>query len=544
MTGEITDRQVDTSGPEGSAALGVAEGYRRELDDLRRQVTALQAEVAERQRLQEDLRRSEQELRDFVENATEGLHWVAADGRIVWANRAELELVGYAADEFIGHHISEFHADQDAIRDILCRLANGEALREYEARLRAKDGSIKHVLLNSSVYRVHGDFIHTRCFTRDITERKRAEETTSRLAAIVQSSDDAIIGKTLDGIIVDWNQGAERLYGYTPDEVIGRPISLLIPEDRPDELPAIMARLRRGERIDHYETERITKDGRRLDISVTISPIRDGSDRLIGASAVARNISERKQAEKERELLLSREQQARTEAEAAIRLRDEFLLIASHELRTPLATLSTHAQLAIRRLRRDGPLEPEHMTQALQAIVVHSEKLTQLLSQLLDVSRLEAGRLKLVPEPTDLTALVAQVVADTRVRSDRHLIRVDVPSFLQASVDRLRLEQVLRNLLDNAVKYSPDGGPIELAARQDESAVELSVRDHGLGIQPERRARLFERYFQAHNDAYRSGLGLGLYISRQIVELHGGQIRAEFPQDGGTRMVVRLPLAR
>src|SRR5260370_24759704 len=188
----------------------------------------------------------------------------------------------------------------------------------------------------------------------EVAERERVEMAALRLAAIVESSDDAIIGKTLEGIIVDWNRGAERLYGYTAAEVVGRPISLLIPRDRPDELPAIMETLKRGERIDHYETERITKEGRRISVSVTISPIRNAAGRLVGASAIARDVSERRQIEREREELLAREQQARAVSEAAVRVGDEFLSIASHGLRSPLATVKRHAQMALRRLGRLG----------------------------------------------------------------------------------------------------------------------------------------------------------------------------------------------
>jgi PAS domain S-box-containing protein/excisionase family DNA binding protein len=379
----------------------------------------------------------------------------------------------------------------------------------------------------------------------EIDARPRREAAALRLAAIVESSDDAIIGKTLDGIIVDWNPGAERIYGYSADEVVGRSISRLIPDNRPDELPAIMERLRRGEHIDHFETERVGKDGRRLNVSVTISPIRDASDRIIGASTVARDITARKQAEREREELLAREQAAREEAETALRLRDEFLSVASHELRTPLTTLSAHAQLALRRLDRDGTLEPERTVQALRTIRGQAEKLSVLLRQLLDVSRLEAGKLALERQPTDLAALVEQVVSDARARSDGHAITLAAPASLEAVVDPLRLEQVLTNLLDNAIKYSPDGGSIEVSvARAAKDALEIAVRDHGLGIPPENREQIFERFFQAHGNGHRSGLGLGLYVSRQITELHGGEIRAEFPPDGGTRFVVRLPLVR
>ena len=395
----------------------------RTIAALQQKAASLETEVAARKLAEERLRHSERELRDFVENATEGLHWVGQDGRIIWANRAELELLGYTREEYVGRPIAEFHADPDAIADILRRLSNGEELYGYEARLRAKDGSIKHVLINSNVYREDGRFVHTRCFTRDVTERKLAEQ--------------------------------------------------------------------------------------------------------------------------ERESLLERERAARAEAEASLRLRDVFLLTASHELRTPIATLKGHAQVALRRLERTGQLEPERTAVALRTIATQSDKLNWLIGHLLDISRLQAGQLALERQPTDVPALVGQLVADARARGDRHAIMLTAPPGLEAEVDPLRLEQVLINLLDNASKYSPDGGAIEVdVSCLGDDAFMIAVRDHGLGIPPERRARIFERFYQAHGDGYRSGLGLGLYISSQIVELHGGEIRVEFPTDGGCRFVVRLPLAR
>ena len=254
-------------------------------------------------------------------------------------------------------------------------------------------------------------------------------------------------------------------------------------------------------------------------------------------------IAERKRAEERLQVALAAEQAAREAAEAAVRLRDEFLVTAAHELRTPLTTLSWHAQLVLHLLERDGHLEPARATQALQAITRQTTTLARLISQLLDISRLDAGRLTLEQQPTDLAVLVEQVVSGARARSDRHTISFTAPASLQAEVDPLRLEQVLANLLDNAIKYSPDGSPIEVVLCQHEpAAVELSVRDRGLGIAPEQREQIFERFYQAHANSHRSGLGLGLYISRQIVELHGGAIRADFPPDGGTRFTVRLPL--
>ncbi|HEX8162400.1 MAG TPA: PAS domain S-box protein [Pyrinomonadaceae bacterium] len=250
-----------------------------------------------RRRSEDELRRREAELTDFFENATVGLHWVGSDGKIIWANRAELELLGYTREEYIGRHISEFHDDQETIGDILRRLAGGEELHGYEARLRAKDGSVRHVAINSNVYWKDGEFVHTRCFTRDITERKREERTRSLLSAIVESSDDAILSSTLDGRIASWNVGAEKIFGYTSAEAIGQDVSFLAPPDRAEEAKRLFARFREDQSPVQYETVRVRKDGSLVDVAFSLSPIAGAAGEMLGVSAVARDITGRKRAE-------------------------------------------------------------------------------------------------------------------------------------------------------------------------------------------------------------------------------------------------------
>jgi two-component system NtrC family sensor kinase len=281
---------------EGYPALASPDEHLRSIAELQQKAQALETEMVERQSLEQALRHSEQELVDFFDQAPIGLHWVGPDGCILRVNQAELTLLGYRHDEYLGHNIAEFHADPHVCADMLRRLHAGEVLHNYRAQLVCKDGTVKQVLIDANVLWKEGRFIHTRCCTRDITARQEAEEARERLAAIVDSSDDAIIGQTLDGMITSWNRGAEQLYGYTATEVLGQPLSLLIPSDLPDDLPQLLERLQRGERIDHYETQRLHKDGTRRDVSLTISPIRDHTGRIIGASKIARDITARKQA--------------------------------------------------------------------------------------------------------------------------------------------------------------------------------------------------------------------------------------------------------
>jgi PAS domain S-box-containing protein len=239
----------------------------------------------------------ERELKHCLDHAAEGLHWVGPDGTILWANQTELDLLGYARDEYIGHNIAEFHVDEPVIDDILARLARGETLLDYEARLRRKDGSVRFVQINSNVLWREDEFLHTRCFTRDVTDRKAADELALRLADIVENSDDAIISHDLHGIVTSWNPAAARLYGYPASEAIGQSISLIIPPGGETEEADVVRRIRKGERVAPFDTLRRHKDGSVLEVSLTISPIRDRDQRIVGASKMARDIRLRKRLE-------------------------------------------------------------------------------------------------------------------------------------------------------------------------------------------------------------------------------------------------------
>jgi PAS domain S-box-containing protein len=251
-----------------------------DIDDLKQTETAL--------------RRSREDLNDFFENAAIPLHWVGPDGTILRVNQAELDLLGYDRDEYVGRKIADFHVDPSVIGDILRRLSTGEVLHDYPARLRHKNGSIKHVLIDSSVYFENGKFVRTRSFTRDVTAQRAAEVATARLAAIVTSSSDAIIGKTLEGIVTSWNAAAERIFGYSETEMVGQPVFKLIPPRLHDDERSVLERIGQGEVVQLAEAERIRKDGQRIYIDVSVSPVYDSYGRLVGASSIKRDVTERK----------------------------------------------------------------------------------------------------------------------------------------------------------------------------------------------------------------------------------------------------------
>src|SRR5690242_17109881 len=396
----------------------------RQVSMLQQRARALETEIAHRKQLEEALRaalhdlraseealrRSEEELKDFVENAAEGLHWVGPDGIVQWANKAELELLGYAAHEYVGHSIAEFHADAGVARDMLARLARNETLHDFEATLRCKDGSVRQVVVNSNSRFEGGVFRHTRCFTRDVTARKQAE-----------------------------------------------------------------ARLR-----------------------------------LVEA---------------ERARLLELEKAARAEAEAASRAKDEFLAMLGHELRNPLSPIVTALQLMRLRGASSSPKE--------RAIIERQVKhLVGLVDDLLDVSRITRGKIELRREPVEIAEVIARAVemSSPLLEQRAHQLTVDAPRGrgLRVDADPARLSQVFANLIANSAKYTEAGGRIEVSAAREGESVRVTVSDNGAGIDPRLLPHVFDLFIQAKQTLDRSqgGLGIGLTIVRNLVELHGGTVSA------------------
>ncbi|MEO6738740.1 MAG: PAS domain S-box protein [Chthoniobacteraceae bacterium] len=498
---------------------------------------ALERTDAKRRAAVDALVRSEHELSDFFENTAIALHWVGPDGCVQRVNDAELALLGYTREEYVGRSIAEFHASEPVIADILARLTAGETLSDYPAQLRCKDGSLRDVLIGSSVYREDGKFIHTRCFTRDVTELKRAETARAQLAAIVTSSHDAIVSKNLDGIVLTWNAGAERIFGYAAEEMIGQSITRIIPADRLAEETDIQRRLRAGDPVDHFETVRATKDGRLIDVSVTISPMRDASGTVIGASKSARDITQRKQFEAEL-------REARDTAEAANRAKDEFLAALSHELRTPLTPV-----LMLAADMEQSPELPEAVRHDFAMIRKNVELEARIIDDLLDLTRITRGKLALSFGPVDVHALIEHALAILRSDRETKDIAIDFSpgaACHHANGDGVRLQQVFWNVLKNAIKFTPHGGRITIRSWNEDGRLRVSTADTGLGITPEEMPRIFTAFAQGSEAAAPrfGGLGLGLSITALLVREHHGRIWAESAgRDQGATFHIDLPLA-
>jgi PAS domain S-box-containing protein len=347
---------------------------------------------------------------------------------------------------------------------------------------------------------------------------------------------DGVIVLDAQGYVVDLNPAAERLTGRSAARAVGQPIERVL-TGRPDLLERCLAT---GQLRDELLLE-VAGQARCFDL--TVSPVGEPGGRLRGWVVLLHDLTDRYQAARERDRF-EREQQERTRAQEAVHLRTEYLSVAAHELRTPITALRGFAQLLLGQLAGDGRVEPDLLPRALQSIDQQSERVARLITQLLDASRLEADRLTLEPSLTNVTRLVERVVAVVQPTADQHTFRLSLEPDLQAVVDPLRLEQVLTNLLDNAVKYSPAGTPIAVGlARLADGRFQLAVADRGPGIPAEARDQIFDRFYQAsRSTGSPPGLGLGLYISRQIVERHEGRLWVEQPPEGGTRFVLSLPL--
>ena len=450
-------------------------------------------------------------------------------GRITSWNAAAERLFGWRADEVIGQSISIIiPSDRQAEETyVLSRISQGLGVDHFETVRQRKDGSrIEISLTVSPIHASDGTVIGASKIARDISDRRRMEWEAQRLAAIVESSEDAIVSTSVDGIIQTWNRGAERMFGFSAAEAVGRHVSIIIPEDRLHEETEVLRRVRAGESVDHFETVRRRKDGSFLDISLAVSPIRQGRE-IIGASKIARDITEQRR--------------LRKEAEQASRMKDEFLAMLSHELRTPLNTIVGYAAML-----RKGIMEEPQRSKAVDVIHRNAQTLTRLVGELLDTSRIVTGEIRLDVRDCNLSALAHEAVENIRPSADAKgiLLEAAIEPGVAIRGDRDRLRQVMWNLLTNAVKFTPSGGRIEIRLSVEPAEARFAVRDTGIGLTAEALPHVFQRFWQGEAGRSRehSGLGLGLALSRHFVELHGGRIGAKSAGAGkGTEVWVELP---
>ena len=441
-----------------------------------------------------------------------------------WNHGAE-SIYGWKAEEVIGRSLLEIVPSTflTGSREECLQALATQGFWKGEVIQHSKDGTPIYILGTTSIITDQsGAVIGSVAINRDITEQKEAERVRRRLAAIVESSNDAIIGLTLDGFITSWNEAAERMFRYREQETVGKHITLIIPETLWQEEEEILEKLRQGSRIQHYETVRLRKGGRPIDVSLSISPIKARAGTIIGAAKIARDITERKEFE---------------------RRKDEFIAMASHELKTPLTSLSGFLQLLDRHI---GKRQDEQGIAIMNRVKREVNRLIKLVVDLLDISKIQTGQLEYQEAPFDLDALVYEIVEMVQAGIASHRIRVEGQTCAAVFGDKGRMGQVLMNLLANAIKYSPQASSIIVHLSADQENARVSVQDFGDGIAKEYQQKIFDRYYQVSDSGNQpfAGLGIGLYLANEIIKRHRGSIWVESTQGQGSIFSFTLPVRK
>jgi PAS domain S-box-containing protein len=553
-----------------AGALAAEIEHRRELE------TALREALAARRNAEEALRRSERELRDFIDNATIGLHWVGPDGRILWANEAELKLLGYSRSEYIGRHIADFYEDPSEIEDILRRLRANEELRDYEARMVARDGSIRHVAISSNALIENGRIVRTRCFTRDITDSKRIDQENAFLleaSTVLNRSLDydaklrelatLIVPRLADWCAIDIATDAtlyERATTAHADSTRTNDIPTPHPLAANDPVRSVLTTGRRQLFADldqiaaayAFDGEQL-HDLTRLETRCQMIVPMTLNGRHLGAITLAMSESGRTFAQTDLALAteLARRAAVALEnahlyhlAQTANRTKDEFLATLSHELRTPLTAI-----LGWARLLTMGGLDAETSRTAFETIERSARTQTSLIDDLLDLSRIVTGKLTLQSDLVDLPSVIDSALQTVRLAAEAKNIQFEIGGLSERAIvtgDATRLQQIAWNLISNAIKFSPAGGSISVRLLRSADHARIVVQDKGAGIAPEFLPHVFEPFRQGDGGSTRNhgGLGLGLAIVKYLAELHGGSVAASSEGPGcGAAFIVTLPLA-
>ncbi|UOE47913.1 PAS domain-containing sensor histidine kinase [Mucilaginibacter sp. SMC90] len=456
-------------------------------------------------------------------------------GIITSWNPAAKRMFGYTEEEAIGQHISLIIPEDRMGEEtyIIGQILQGQKVDHFETLRRAKNGDLVPISLTVSPIKDRsGRIIGASKIARDISVQRIAVEKQGVLAAIIDTSDDTILSKTLEGIITSWNKAAVKMFGYTEAEAIGKHISLIIPPDRLDEESYIIGEVSKGNKVDHFQTFRRAKNGNLIPISLSVSPITDESGKVIGASKIARDISAEQSAQQETAELYK-------QLQALNAKKDEFIGLASHELKTPLTSVNGYLQILGQRIT------DEKNKVFVQKAQQQLSKLSTLVDDLLDVSKIEAGKLNFRDEVFNICEVISDAIDLISHANGNYQITFETstPEFTIRG-DAHRIEQVLINLLTNAIRYSPGSNRIEVYLFAEAENVKVGVKDFGLGIASEKLNHIFSRYYRVDDSSANvSGLGIGLYLCYEIVTRHRGRIWAESELKAGSTFWFILPIA-
>lgn len=529
------------------------------MSDKKQLKSDLSDEVTRRKLAETELGQVQEIFRLLVDAVTDyAIFALDKEGRILTWNPGAQRLKGYTANEIIGKHFSTFYTKPDIERkhpqwELETAIENGK-YEEEGWRVR-KDGTQfwANVVINKLLDQ-NGRFIGFSKITRDLTDRMRAQqklqESEERSRLMIQGVRDyAIFMLDPQGMVATWNEGAERIKQYSSEEIIGKSMKTFYSEEdlkakKPEmELEVATA-------VGRFEDEgwRVRKDGTRFWANVIITAVRNSSGKLMGFSKITRDLTERKNAEEKLKELndgLEKKVQDRTqELETAVKSRDEFLSLASHELKTPLTTLKLQNQLRRKTLEKQGiaPFTQEKLNKIIVDDERQVDRLTRLVDDMLDITRLNVGKLSLRKEACNLTDLTKDVI--DRFMSQFEATKTEVTFEADDAIgnwDPHRIDQVVTNLITNALKYGP-GKPLQIRIRNHSNKTLLEVQDHGKGIDPKDHDRIFQQFERAIHANEVSGLGLGLFIVKQIILAHGGKIWVESSLGEGSNFKVELPL--
>jgi PAS domain S-box-containing protein len=491
----------------------------------------IHSDITARRRAAEELARRQSQLADAQRVAHIGSwEWDIARNEISWSDEL-YRIHGLDPDQFEASFeafIDGVHPDdRDMVDEVVkSALAEGGPF-EYHHRCVRPNGEVRALHAHGRVERDEsGQPVRMFGTCQDVTELKRMEAPMRHLAAIVESSEDAIISKSRDGMVTSWNPGATRLFGYEAEAIIGRPVYVLVPESRKAEEQEILENVLAGNGVLNYETQRQRKDGTLVDVSVTASPVKDGEGTVVGCSSITRDVTERKRFQEE-----------------ADRLKDQFFATVSHELRTPLTSIIGYTDLL---LAGDAGELTEQQRRFLQITERNAKRQLRLVGDMLFVSKAEAGEFKIELGSVDVDRLAAGCVEAARPAAEQRGIELVYSGehTPECEADGDRIAQLADNLISNAIKFTPEGGQVRVDLSVESGQVALEVANTGSYILPMDRERLFDRFYRASSacDDAVQGVGLGLTIANAIVKAHGGSIELESEVQTGTVFRARLPI--